>query len=337
MSKGNKSLAAEKVGKPAKVGKSAEIGKPRRRLFRRKANARHLHPLEPITIRSTVMKWVIDLALVILGSMMYAAGIVIFTAPNDIAPGGFTGIATIVNHYTGWPIGTMYALMNLPIAICGFIFLGKGMMIKTLVAIVVLTVSTDYIFAGLPSYHATESTMMLVAVFGGVLFGTGLGLVYVRDATTGGSDVVNRILNKKIPQFSLGRIQLVMDAAIVITAIFVFGRVEAGLYAMISIFIETRVIDLLMYGSLEAKLLLIFSNKYEEITQRIMVDQKRGVTLLEGHGAYSGTQRQVICCAVHKNQYPKIKRMVSQIDPQAFIVATNAGEVYGLGFSVNKE
>ena len=287
--------------------------------------------------KTAVKKWTIDLLYVIAGSLIYSAGVHIFTAPNDIAPGGIVGIATIINHFDNFPIGTMYAIMNLPVLILGFIFLKRGMMIKTIVSVIVITAATDFLLENLPEYVGDEGDMILVAIFGAVMLGVGLGLVYVRDATSGGSDIITRILHKKMPHYSLGKIMLVFDGAIIIVAMIVFQSVEAGLYAIITMYVKTHVVDMILYGNLEGKLLFIFSNKYEEITQKIISEQKRGVTLLSGRGAFSGDKREVICCAVHKNQYVKIKRLVNQIDPKAFIVITNAGEVLGAGFSVNKE
>jgi uncharacterized membrane-anchored protein YitT (DUF2179 family) len=243
-----------------------------------------------------------------------------------------TGIATIINFATNdfMGVGLLYGLFNIPLVTLGFIFLGKGMMVKTIVAVAVITVATDFVFSGVPVYDGEK---ILAALFGGVILGTGQGLIYLRDGTSGGIDITNRIIYKKIPHMSLGKITLAVDAVIITASMIVFRSVEAGLFAIVAIFVSGRVLDTLIYGGLQGKILLIFSDEYEEISRKILEDHHRGVTLLNGVGAYSGQERKVICCAVQKNQYVKIKQIVAEADPAAFIIIANAGEVLGEGFS----
>jgi len=276
------------------------------------------------------LRWILDIAIIIFAAGVFSFGLHSFIAPANIAPGGVTGIATIVSSMTGLSVGLLYGLFNLPLIILGFIFLGKKMMFKTIVSVGVITFATDFAFNALPVY---EGEKILAALFGGVLFGTGLGLIFLREGTSGGIDIINRIINRKLPHFSLGKISIAVDAVIISASMIAFRSVEAGLFAIIAIFVSGRVIDMLAYGGLEGKLLLIFSDNYEEITQKIMDEHHRGVTLLQGTGAYSGQEKKVICCAVSKNQYVKIKHIVSDADPAAFIVITGANEVLGEGFS----
>lgn len=287
---------------------------------------RSLHP-------SRAKKWVLDTLIIAIASILYSYAVHAFTVPNNIAPGGVTGIATIINYLFDIPVGLMYGLINLPLIIIGFVFLGKNMMFKTLVSVGVITVATDYLFINLPVYSGDT---MLAAIFSGVLMGAGLGLSYVRDATSGGTDIITRIIRKKVPHISLGKIMVAIDVVIVGGSMFVFQNIDSGLYAIISIVIASKIIDLMLYGMLEGKLLLIFSDHYSVIASRIISEQDRGVTILKGYGGYSGKEKNVICCAVHKNQYAKIKKIVSLADPNAFIVISNAGEVLGEGFSENK-
>ncbi|MCL2697700.1 MAG: YitT family protein [Oscillospiraceae bacterium] len=254
-------------------------------------------------------------------------------APASIAPGGVTGIATIINHLAGWPVGLLYGLFNLPLIILGFIFLGRHMMVKTIVAVAVITVATDYVFAAVPVYDGEK---ILAALFGGVILGTGQGLIYLREGTSGGIDITNRLIYKKVPHMSLGKITLAVDAVIISASMVAFKSVEAGLFAIVAIFVSGRVLDTLIYGGLQGKILFIFSDEYEEISRKILDEHHRGVTLLSGTGAYSGQERKVICCAVQKNQYVKIKRIAAETDPGAFIIIANAGEVLGEGFSQNR-
>ena len=279
-----------------------------------------------------ILKFLLDTGIIIIASLIFSLGLHSFVAPANIAPGGVTGIATIISSMTSLSVGLLYGLLNLPLIILGFIFLGKGMMVKTIVSVAVITVATDYVFGIIPAY---EGEKILAALFGGVLFGTGIGLIHLRQGTSGGIDIVNRIIHKKFPHFSMGKIGLAADAVIISASMIIFRSVEAGLFAIVAIFVSGRVIDALFYGGFEGKLLLVFSDKYEEITRKIIEEQERGVTLLHGTGAYSGKDKKIICCASPKSKYIKIKRIVGEVDPDAFIVITKAGEVLGEGFRPN--
>ncbi|MCM1055394.1 MAG: YitT family protein [Bacteroides sp.] len=284
--------------------------------------------------KKAILRWIIDIVLIVIGSSVYSVGLHCFSAPNDIAAGGVGGVATLINAVTGANIGILYGIINAPLIIVGFIFLGKKMMVKTLIAVVVMTFMTDYGFAALPVYE--NGDRLLAAIFAGILFGAGLGVVYLREGTTGGTDIINKLINKRYPHFSLGAIMLGTDALIIIASMVVYGTIEAGLYAIIAIFICSKVMDMILYGSFEGKMLLIFSDRYHEISEYVMKKLNRGVTWLNATGAYSEKSKQVICCAVHKSEYSKIKRKVKEIDPHAFIIISNAGEVLGEGFQANQ-
>ena len=279
----------------------------------------------------SVWRWIVDIVVIIIGSGIYALGVHSFTSPNDIAPGGVTGIATIVSSVTDWKVGTLIGLMNIPLLIAGFILLNKRVMIRTLISVVVLSFMTDYAFNAVPVYIAESGSGILAAIFGGLLMGAGLGIVYVREGTTGGTDIVIKIINRFRPEMKLGTISFLINAAVAALGYFVYKNLDVVLYAVISIFVESKVMDALVYGGLEGKFLMIFSNQPQEIAQKLLL-MKRGVTLLNGEGAYSGEERQVICIAVHKNEYVKVKRIVKETDPEAFVIITGANEVLGKGF-----
>ena len=282
-----------------------------------------------------VLRWIVDIILVTFGAGLYAVGLHSFATPNNIASGGVGGISIIINELTGISVGIMYGAINVPLIIIGLIFLGKKMMIKTVVGVAVITAATDYLlpYLNVPMY--SDGDKILAAIFGGLFFGAGMGLVYLREGTTGGTDIINKLINKKFPHFSMGVIMMATDAVVIVASMVVFGTIEAGLYSMISIFIASKVMDMILYGSFEGKMLLIFSDKYEEISDYIMTSLDRGVTWLDGEGAYSKAEKHIICCAVHKNEYSKVKRKVKEIDTHAFIIITNAGEVLGQGFHDN--
>lgn len=279
----------------------------------------------------SVWRWIVDIVVIIIGSGIYALGVHSFTSPNDIAPGGVTGIATIVSSVTDWKVGTLIGLMNIPLLIAGFILLNKRVMIRTLISVVVLSFMTDYAFNAVPVYVAESGSGILAAIFGGLLMGAGLGIVYVREGTTGGTDIVIKIINRFRPEMKLGTISFLINAAVAALGYFVYKNLDVVLYAVISIFVESKVMDTLVYGGLEGKFLMIFSQQPQEIAQKLLL-MKRGVTLLKGEGAYSGEERQVICIAVHKNEYVKVKRIVKETDPEAFVIITGANEVLGKGF-----
>ncbi len=279
-------------------------------------------------MKKSTKRTLLQIPVIIIAGFIFACGLETFTAPNNIAPGGASGIAVAVSYLTGVSEGILYFIINIPLIIIGFIFLGKKLMFKTLMSIATITVATDFVFAYLPHY---EGDHILASLFGGLLIGAGLGLSYVCEATSGGTDILNKLINKKFPQMSLGAITFATDFAVIIAAMLIFGNIESGLYAIIAIFVSSKVINLLVYGSYEGKMLLIFSEKYEEIAQKIMTSG-RGVTFLSGTGAYKNEQKQIICCAVHKNEYVRIKRYVKEVDPSAFMIISSANEVLGQGF-----
>lgn len=279
-------------------------------------------------MKATTKRTLIDIAVIIISGFIFSCGLKTFTAPNDIAPGGASGICVAVAHLTGLSEGVLYFIVNVPLIVIGFIFLGRRLMFKTLLSIITITVATDYVFAYLPHYEGDE---MLAAIFGGLLIGAGLGLCYSREGTGGGTDILNRLIYKRFPQISIGAITFATDFAVIVFATCVFGKIESALYAIIAIFVSSKMIDIIVYGSYEGKMLLIFSDKSEEIAQKIMTASK-GVTFLSGKGAYSGDEKQVICCAVRKNDYVKVKRYVKEVDESAFMIITSAKEVLGKGF-----
>lgn len=276
-------------------------------------------------------KWLVDIPLIILGSVIYSAGINCFTAPNDIAPGGVSGLATVISYLTDHAvsIGLVFGIINIPLIIAGFLRLGKALMARTVLAVAVTTLCTDVFSSLFPAYVGDR---IIAAVFGGVLMGAGLGIVYNRDGTTGGTDIINKIIQKAKPHLSLGFIMMMTDAVVVLVSILAFGNLESGLYAIIAIFVSSRLMDYILYGGREGKAVLIFSENAEEIGKAITTSISRGATYLKGEGVYTGADKNVICCAVPKNEYAKLKRIVREFDPKAFIITATADEVLGEGF-----
>ncbi len=282
-------------------------------------------------IANAALKWTIDIVIIIFGGAVYSLGVHCFTAPNDIAPGGVTGIATIISKLTGLPIGILILVINLPLIIIGFILLHKNVMIKTLIGVATLTVMTDYVFANVPQYVAEQGNGILASIFGGLIMGLGLGIVYMREGTTGGTDIVVKIITKYNSNFKIGSVTLILDAAVVVMGYIVYQDLNVILFTIIAIAIQSYFLDFLVYGKQESRFLMIFSNKYEEISEALLL-KNRGVTFLEGEGAYSGSKRRIIVTAIHKSDYVKVKRIIREVDPCAFVIVTRASEVLGEGF-----
>ena len=282
--------------------------------------------------RRAVLRWVIDLAIILFGSALYALGVHSFVSPNNIAPGGVTGIAVVLTSLLPVKVGTLILAFNIPLIILGFIFLNKSTMIKTLISVAAVTFFTDYLGQYVPTYSAEGGNGIVAALFGGALMGIGLGLNYQREGTTGGTDIVTKIIQRFHPDMKLSVITGALDILVVCFGMLVYKDINVVLFAVVAIFVQSKVIDFIVYGTQESRFLMIFSGHSKEIAEELL-EQGRGVTLFKAEGAYSGDERQVIATAVHRTAYSKVKRIVRETDPQAFVVMTSAAEVFGLGFT----
>lgn len=283
-------------------------------------------------MKKKIRRWVIDILVMILAAAIYSLGVHFFISPNDIAPGGVTGIAIILTKFWGISVGTLIFLLNIPLIIAGFILLNKTTMIKTMISVAMITVFTNLAEMFVPVYDASGGNGVVAAIFGGAAMGIGLGLGYNRESTSGGTDILTKIIGKYHTDFKLGAIQAVLDCVVVAAGFAVFGNVNNVLFAAIAIFVQSKLTDTIVYGSQESRFMLIFSENYKTIAEEIL-KQSNGVTLFKGEGAYSGNERQVLATAVHRSNYSKVKRIVKTADPKAFVITTSANEVYGEGFT----
>lgn len=270
-----------------------------------------------------------DAALVLLGTLVYAAGLYFFIEPCQMAPGGASGIALIISHLTDLPVGMLTAAINIPLFLIGYRYIGRDFMWKTLLSVGSFTIFYDYVLALFPVYRGEP---LLSCLFGGVLWGLGIGLVFMRAGSTGGTDIINKMIHQKNPHIQLGKVTFASDVVIIIASIFAFGSLESGLYAIITIFVCTQIMDALIYGGDRGKLVYIFSSKNSEISARIQQELDRGTTFLQAEGGYTGARQQVLMCAVRRNEYYLVKRMVHELDPGAFMIAADSAEVMGEGF-----
>lgn len=281
---------------------------------------------------NTVGTAAIDYLIIAVGAVLYALSVVVFTSPNNIAPGGFTAVATMLNFMFSLPIGTFIFLMNIPLFIWGAIENGLNFLTKTIIGTAFVSVAIDVLTPFVPVY--TGDTL-LAAIFGGILNGIGLGFIFYRGGSTGGTDIIALNIHKHMPYISMGNIILIADFVILVMAFFVYNSFESVLYAIIAIFVSIKVIDTISYGTSRGngKLMFIITNKYDELSKAIMNNLERGVTLLDGEGAYSGEKKRVIMCAVRPQQVYQIQNSVKSIDENAFIIVTTAGTIRGRGFA----
>ncbi len=263
------------------------------------------------------------------GSFFFAIGIYNFAAHASFAPGGVTGIAFILRHYTHLPIGTLSLLLNIPIILIAFKILGKHYLARTFRTILVNTLFLDVISPLLPIYKGEP---LLAALFAGALAGLGLAIIYSNKSSTGGSDLIIMSLRKLHPHMSVGQITIFVDGIIVLCGGFVFHQIDAVLYGFIYNAVLILVMDKIMFGFVSGKMAVIISGKGELIADKIGKDLERGSTILQGKGAYSRDQIPVILCACSRSQVPEVKKIVKKLDPDALMIVTSYDEVYGEGF-----
>ena len=274
---------------------------------------------------------VLDGLFFVAGALIDAVAVNVFTAPNHIAPGGITGIGTMLNYLFQTPIGMVNMLINIPIVIWAIIEIGYKLVAKSIAAIIVFSVAIDTLALVLPAY---DGNPFLAAIFGGVLEGIGLALVFMRGSTTGGTDMIARLLGKHFRHLSMGKLMLAVDLIVIAASALVYQKLESALYAIIAIFVSTRIIDTILYGtdSGNGKLYFIISKKSDEIRRRILEDIDRGVTIIPIQGGYSGQDGEMLLCAVRRYEVAKINDIIHTADRDAFVIVGEAGEITGEGF-----
>ena len=262
-----------------------------------------------------------------IGVFLMAMGLAFFLEPNIIAPGGVTGFAIVIKKVSNIPVYITNLVINIPLFIIGIITLGKNFGWKTLYATALLSLFLKVIPA-----QAVTPDLLLSSIFGGLITGIGLGIVFKLGGTTGGTDLAGSILNKVFPSISISTFMMTIDLLVVAFAGIVDMKVETSLYSIISLFVSIKVIDLILEGIGYLKGFLIITNKPEEISAKIMQDLNRGVTLFKGKGMYTKEEKDVLLCVVNRSQFSKIKEIVNKIDKDAFIMVTEVSEVLGEGF-----
>ena len=276
-----------------------------------------------------IAKFICRYIVITFAACIYAVGISMFLDPNNLAPGGLTGATVILTRIIPITLGTLIVIMNIPIMILGAWKFGARFTLSTLYTLVVSSAFME-IFERM-GYVVTHDKI-LAALVGGTLMGAGMGLCLRMETTTGGIDIIIKVLRQKYRQVKSGEMYLIIDGLILAAAALYFKDIEVSMYAGVAIVISTYILDKVLYGSDEAKLVYIVSNKRKIIATRMMVELNMGVTLVEGKGAYNMENTEVIMCVMHKQNLTKVRNLVSEVDPEAFMIVSSATEVFGEGF-----
>jgi uncharacterized membrane-anchored protein YitT (DUF2179 family) len=274
------------------------------------------------------------LLVMFIGVIIVSLGYTLFQVPFDIAAGGLSGISLIINHFTGWPIGVMYLIMNIPLMVLGFFYLGRWRFVfRTLIAVFIFSTATDFFIAYLPgylNYYPITNDILLSAVYAGIVGGVGAGIVYRSGSTTGGTGILGRVIQIKtgIP---LSQVYLYTDGLIIVTAGIVFGW-EIALYALLTLFLNGLATDYTLEGPSSIRTATIITNHPEQVAQALMDGLGRGVTQWPTVGAYTGQTRHMLLCTVYRPQVNDLKEIVATADQEAFVIIGVAHQALGFGF-----
>lgn len=276
-------------------------------------------------------KWLINYALIAIGAFIMAAGFVFFITPYKIVPGGVYGISIVLHHMFDTPVGWVALCFDVPLTIIGIKVLGPRFGAKTVVGFILTAVFVElltYLYGETP---LVEGDALLSSIFGGVLIGFGLGLIFKAKATSGGSDIVAMIISKytKMP---LGQLMIVVDSAIVLVGLLVFKDWKIPLYSLIVIFICGKMIDLVLQGVSYDKTVFIISDRFEDIRNKIINDLNRGGTFIKGSGMFNDAEKTIIFAVVNRRELAMLQDYINKIDPKAFLTVFNANEIIGNGF-----
>lgn len=279
-------------------------------------------------IKNPVVRLICEYMVIAVASVFFAIAVSLFLDPNKLAPGGVTGIAIIINHFLDMPTGTLVLIMNIPIMILGIWKFGVKFFISTIVATVMGSVFIDIV----AKFPVATNDMFLSALIGGILMGLSIGLIFKVGASTGGTDIIARLLKIRFPHVETGKLFILVDIMIVLASAIAFRDIELAAYAGICVFVSGKALDFVLYGGEGARLIFVISDKEEEIAQKFMTDLDSGVTYVNGIGAYTSADKKIIMCAMTKQMLPKAQDIVRDIDIDAFIIVTSANEIVGEGY-----
>lgn len=272
---------------------------------------------------------------ILIGAAIFSFGIVHFNMQNHLGEGGFTGITLLFYFLWGWNPAITNIILNIPIFFIGWKMLGRTTFLYTLIGTFAVSLFLG-IFQIKPFPIDLQSDMTLAALFAGVFIGVGLGIIFRYGGTTGGVDIIARIVNKYVG-WSMGRTMFMFDFVVIATSIFAYLKLVEGMYTLVVVYISARVIDFIQEGAYSARGATIISKHYEKIANAINAEMNRGVTVLSGKGHYSGEEQHVLYCIVGKNEIVKLKSIIDHIDPYAFVALTSVHEVMGEGFTLGAD
>lgn len=300
--------------------------------------------------RTKLLKFLKQYTVITIGCVIYSLGVALFLDANNIASGGLTGIAIIINYLvenalSAYPqipaavhslldTGTLIIILNIPLFILGAVYFGKKFFLSTVYATVFSSLLIDLFNFAVTGRVKLPEDLMLSGILGGALFGGGLGLIFRMGSTTGGTDIIVKILRKKFRYIRTGVISLSLDMVITVISIIVFKDFKLACYTVLSIVVMTVAFDWVLYGGNSAKLVYIITveDKAAAISEKIIKELDISATFVDGEGAYSGSDKRIILCAIKNFLYPKLRDVVREIDPNAFTIVTSAKEIYGEGY-----
>ena len=275
-----------------------------------------------------IPKIIIEIVLTIIGALIMALGVSLFLLPNQLSSGGVAGVATITYYLLKIPMGTMILLINVPLFMIAFFKVGKSFFVKSLIGTIALSYFIDFF----DKFEPLTNDRFLACIYGGILLGLGTAIILKVNSSTGGSDIVSFIVKEYKPNVKVGNLIMIIDIIIVALNVVFFREIEIGLYSAIAIYLMGKMIDILFEGIDFTKLLLIISDKTEEIAEEVGEKLQRGATGIYGKGMYTNEDKLILMCAASRGDVNRIKVIAKKIDPKSFIIITNSREVVGLGF-----
>lgn len=276
-----------------------------------------------------IKKTILDILIYTVGGFIYSSAVTLFITPNEISPGGITGVATALSSVLNVPSGILLFFLNLPILILGFVKFGGFFLIKTAIASVIVSVTltiTDFI---LPIPKVDK---ILASIFGGIIMGVGISFIMLRGATTGGVDIIAKLINQKHKHLTVGRIILILDFAVITFATVVYKNIESALYSTVVIYATSFMLDLMLYGADKGKLIYIVTTKEKQICQKINNEMGRGVTLISAKGGYTGEDKTLLFCTLRRHEVSALYQIINEVDAAAFVIVAEVGEIMGEGF-----
>ncbi|TGB04548.1 YitT family protein [Halobacillus salinus] len=275
-----------------------------------------------------------NILLILVGSAIFSFGLVHFNIQNELGEGGFTGITLLLLYLFDWDPAVMNIVLNIPVLLIGWRILGRNTFLYSLIGIVSVSV-----FIRLSQLYMIEinlaEDLTLASLFAGVFIGVGLGIIFRYGGTTGGVDIIARLMNKYLG-WSMGRAMFLFDAVVIFVSAITYLNSIKGMYTLVAVFVGAKVIDFIQEGAYAARGTTIISEKSDEIAKQVLENMDRGVTVLEGRGSFSGAKRDVLYCVIGKNEIVRLKTLIDRIDPHAFVAVSHVHDVMGEGFTLDE-